>query len=227
LYPFERFTDAAKKVLTAAQQEAERAHHSYIGTEHLLLGLLHVESEAQRVLLELGMDMPMVRATIENVLGRNERIIIQQIIPTSRVKRVIELSFEAARTEGSSEVAPEHILVGLLEEGQGIAAHVLQDLGAPLEKVQAARGRSGPREPYQPWPQPGDRVLVHDPEAPYRLWEGAVTAHEAGRVRVTIPDHPLRSQAEVPIEELHAVPMRLYPRCERCLFTPGPAAPAQ
>src|SRR5207245_1893773 len=94
-YPFERFTERAKTVLTLAQEEAQRSHHSYIGTEHLLLGLLREgEGLAAKVLSNLGVEIGKVRQTIESVLGRNERIIIQQIIPTSRVKKVIEISFE-------------------------------------------------------------------------------------------------------------------------------------
>jgi ATP-dependent Clp protease ATP-binding subunit ClpC len=136
LYPFERFTERAKKVLTLAQEEAERSHHSYIGTEHLLLGLLREgEGLASKVLGNLGVEINKVRATIESVLGRNERIIIQQIIPTSRVKKVIEISFEEARRMGNNYVGTEHLLLGLLIEGEGIAAHVLEDLGANLEKV--------------------------------------------------------------------------------------------
>src|SRR5436305_4582328 len=95
MYPFERFTERAKKVLTLAQEEAERSHHSYIGTEHLLLGLLREgEGLAAKVLHNLGVDINKVRATIESVLGRNERIITQQIIPTSRVKKDIEITVE-------------------------------------------------------------------------------------------------------------------------------------
>ena len=136
LYPFERFTERAKKVLTLAQEEAERSHHSYIGTEHLLLGLLREgEGLAAKVLNNLGVEINKVRSTIELVLGRNERIIIQQIIPTSRVKKVIEISFEEARRMGNNYVGTEHLLLGLLIEGEGIAAHVLEDLGANLEKV--------------------------------------------------------------------------------------------
>ncbi|MHB8717324.1 MAG: ATP-dependent Clp protease ATP-binding subunit [Candidatus Dormibacteria bacterium] len=136
MYPFERFTERAKKVLTLAQEEAERSHHSYIGTEHLLLGLLREgEGLAAKVLNNLGVEINKVRSTIESVLGRNERIIIQQIIPTSRVKKVIEISFEQARTMGNNYVGTEHLLLGLLIEGEGIAAHVLEDLGANLEKV--------------------------------------------------------------------------------------------
>jgi ATP-dependent Clp protease ATP-binding subunit ClpC len=138
LYPFERFTERAKKVLTLAQEEAERSHHSYIGTEHLLLGLLREgEGLAAKVLNNLGVEIGKVRQTIESVLGRNERIIIQQIIPTSRVKKVIEISFEEARRMGHAYVGTEHLLLGLLIEGEGIAAHVLEDLGATLDKVRA------------------------------------------------------------------------------------------
>src|SRR5260221_2244971 len=138
LYPFERFTERAKKVLTLAQEEAERSHHSYIGTEHLLLGLLREgEGLAAKVLNNLGVEIGKVRQTIESVLGRNERIIIQQIIPTSRVKKVIEISFEEARRMGHNYVGTDHLLLGLLIEGEGIAAHVLEDLGANLEKVRA------------------------------------------------------------------------------------------
>ncbi len=138
MYPFERFTERAKKVLTLAQEEAERSHHSYIGTEHLLLGLLREgEGLAAKVLNNLGVEINKVRSTIESVLGRNERIIIQQIIPTSRVKKVIEISFEEARRMGNNYVGTEHLLLGLLIEGEGIAAHVLEDLGANLEKVRS------------------------------------------------------------------------------------------
>ena len=138
MYPFERFTERAKKVLTLAQEEAERSHHSYIGTEHLLLGLLREgEGLAAKVLNNLGVEIGKVRQTIDSVLGRNERIIIQQIIPTSRVKKVIEISFEEARRMGHNYVGTEHLLLGLLIEGEGIAAHVLEDLGANLEKVRS------------------------------------------------------------------------------------------
>ncbi|HXZ99309.1 MAG TPA: Clp protease N-terminal domain-containing protein [Candidatus Binatia bacterium] len=142
MYPFERFTERAKKVLTLAQEEAERSHHSYIGTEHLLLGLLREGSGvAAKVLDNLGVDLGRVRSAIQSVLGKNERILIQQIIPTSRVKTVIEIAFEEARRMGKNYVGTEHLLLGLLIEGEGIAAHVLQDLGATLETVRAELGR--------------------------------------------------------------------------------------
>ena len=138
MYPFERFTERAKKVLTLAQEEAERSHHSYIGTEHLLLGLIREgDGLAAVVLRTLGIDLATVRARIESVLGRNERIIIQQIIPTSRVKKVIEIAFEEAKRMGHNYVGTEHLLLGLLIEGEGIAAHVLIDLGVTEARARA------------------------------------------------------------------------------------------
>lgn len=136
MYPFERFTEPAKKVLTLAQKEAERSEHSYIGTEHMLLGLVRGhDGLAAQILRQLGVREPKVRRVIESVLGRPERIITQEIIPTSRVKKVIELSFAEAVRAGNRNVDTEHMLLGLLAEGEGIAAHVLQDMGVTLEKV--------------------------------------------------------------------------------------------
>ncbi|HYM50553.1 MAG TPA: Clp protease N-terminal domain-containing protein [Candidatus Limnocylindrales bacterium] len=132
MYPFERFSEDAKRVLTLAQEEAERAHHSYIGTEHLLLGLMRQDGLGGRALTALGLEISQVRKQIELVLGRNERIIIQQIIPTSRVKKVIEMAFEEARREGSNYVGSDHLLLALLQEGEGIAAHVLDDMGVTV-----------------------------------------------------------------------------------------------
>jgi ATP-dependent Clp protease ATP-binding subunit ClpC len=138
VYPFERFTERAKKVLALAQEEAERSHHSYIGTEHVLLGLLREgDGIAAKVLSNLGVEIEKVRQTVESLLGRTEQIIVQQIIPTSRVKKVLEISFEEARRMGHNYVGSEHLLLGLLTEGEGIAAHVLVDLGATLDKVRA------------------------------------------------------------------------------------------
>ncbi len=141
IYPFERFTESAKGALTMAQEEARRLHHPYIGSEHLLLGLLREDAGlAAKVLKNLGAEITTVRSTIESVLGRNEPV-IQQIAPTTRVKKVIEISFEEARRLGNNYVGTEHILLGLLIEGEGVAAHVLGDLGANLETVREELGR--------------------------------------------------------------------------------------
>jgi len=161
MYPFERFTERAKKVLTFAQEEAERSHHSYIGTEHLLVGLMReTDGLAAQVLESLGLNIETVRVRIQAVLGRHERIIIQQIIPTSRVKKVIEISFEEARSMGNNYVGTEHLLIGLLAEGEGIAAHVLMDLGATLDKVRSQVERflaTGGPEPAAGAPTPAPK----------------------------------------------------------------------
>ena len=105
MYPFERFTEAAKRVLTLTQQEAERAHHSYIGTEHILLGLLREHDTVASVALDrISVDIADVRRSIDTILGAHERIVIQQIIPTSRVKTIIEISFTEARRMGDDFV---------------------------------------------------------------------------------------------------------------------------
>ncbi|MDA8395491.1 MAG: NDP-hexose 4-ketoreductase, partial [Candidatus Dormibacteraeota bacterium] len=138
MYPYERFSERAKAALTLAQGEAEKSHHSYIGTEHVLLGLLREgDGLAARVLGSLGVEIDKVRSTIDSFLGAGERVIVQQIIPTSRVKKVIEIAFEEAKRMNDTSVGTEHLLLGLLIEGEGIAAHVLEDLGANLETVRA------------------------------------------------------------------------------------------
>ncbi len=136
MYPFERFTQKAKQVLVFAQQEAEKSHHSFIGSEHILLGLMREpDCQAAKVLANLGLQIDGVRAAIEALLGGDERIFVQQILPTSRVKKVIEIAFEEAKRMGSNHMDTEHLLLGLLIEGEGIAAHVLEDVGATLERV--------------------------------------------------------------------------------------------
>jgi ATP-dependent Clp protease ATP-binding subunit ClpA len=223
VYPFERFTERAKKVLTLAQEEAERSHHSYIGTEHLLLGLLREhDGLAAHVLANLGVDIEGVRTVIESVLGRNERIIIQQIIPTSRVKKVIEISFEEARRMGHDHVGTEHVLLGLMLEGDGIAAHVLQDLGATLDKVRAeierleathTEGRPGPAPlPYKV----GQRVVVHDPDPPYRLWEGRITMTEGRQYQVSVPGRAESELVKAEEKRIHPVPMMWTRDCPFC-----------
>ena len=141
MYPFERFSEKAKRVLALAQDEAEKAHHSYIGTEHVLLGLLREgDGLAASILANLGVEIDKVRSEIQATLGRNERVIVQQTIPTSRVKKVIEIAFEEAKLMSDTHVGTEHLLLGLQIEGEGIAARVLEDLGATLEKVRAQIG---------------------------------------------------------------------------------------
>jgi ATP-dependent Clp protease ATP-binding subunit ClpA len=147
MFPFERFTEDAKKSLTLAQEEAERSHHSYIGTEHLLLGLVRTEQGAAHIAFkELGITEAPVRTLVESTVGRGQRLLVNDIIPTSRVKTVIEMSFDEARRMGHHEVDTGHLLMGLALEGNGIAAHVLQDLGATAERVVSATERAFGKE---------------------------------------------------------------------------------
>jgi ATP-dependent Clp protease ATP-binding subunit ClpA len=226
MYPFERFTERAKKVLTLAQEEAERSHHSYIGTEHLLLGLLREgEGLAAKVLDNLGVEIGKVRSTIESVLGRNERIIIQQIIPTSRVKKVIEISFEEARRMGHNDVGTEHLLLGLMIEGEGVAVHVLRDLGVQLDTVRDEIQRllsdgvsesSASSLASSATPVNGDRVLVHDPDPPHRLWEGMVKGVDGDAYHMAIPDRPAGEMVTAGRNLIHPIPVTWTRDCPYC-----------
>jgi flavin reductase (DIM6/NTAB) family NADH-FMN oxidoreductase RutF len=137
-YPFERSSEDGKRVLMLAQEEAERSHQGYIGTEHLLLGLLRLQSgTAFTVLTAMGVAIEQVREMVKARLGLSEHI-YQPTIPTSRVKRVIETAFEQARGMRSSQVDTGHLLLGLVIDEGGVAAQALADLGATRERVVAA-----------------------------------------------------------------------------------------
>jgi hypothetical protein len=164
VYPFERFTEEAKKVLTLAQQEAERGHQSYIGTEHLLLGILrNGDGSGALALASLNVRLEAVRDMIESAVGHNEQAVIQQIVPTSRVKKVIEFAFEESRRRGHGYVDSGHLLVALMLEGEGIAAHVLQDLGVTTDRVNEALRRV-PRERHAPADTPRRVRAAFEPE---------------------------------------------------------------
>jgi len=225
MYPFERFSERAKHALTLAQEEAERSHHSYIGTEHLLLGILREnDGVGAQALANLGIKVGSVRETIESVLGADERIIIQQIIPTSRVKKVIEISFEEARRMGHNYVGTEHILLALLIEGEGIAAHVLTDLGATESKVRAEIERlmpDGDEKASGPQMRPAgyelhQRVLVHDPDPPYRLWEGRLVSAEESAYEISVPGRPEGELLKADRSRIHPVPMGGTRDCPFC-----------
>jgi ATP-dependent Clp protease ATP-binding subunit ClpC len=135
---FDKFTDRARKVLTLAQEEAQRFNHNYIGTEHLLLGLVR-ESDgvAAMVLANMGVDLNRVRTGVEFIIGRGDRMVMGEIGLTPRAKKVIELSIDEARRLNHHYIGTEHLLLGLVREGEGIAAGVLESLGVSLDKVRA------------------------------------------------------------------------------------------
>ncbi|MBI1885830.1 MAG: ATP-dependent Clp protease ATP-binding subunit [Chloroflexi bacterium] len=135
---FDKFTERARRVLTLAQEEALRFNHNYIGTEHLLLGLVREgEGVAAKVLANLGVELNKVRSAVEFIIGRGDRAVMGEIGLTPRAKKVIELAVDEARRLGHHYIGTEHLLLGLVREGEGIAAGVLESLGVSLDKVRA------------------------------------------------------------------------------------------
>jgi ATP-dependent Clp protease ATP-binding subunit ClpA len=135
---FDKFTERTRKVLSLAQEEAQRFNHNYIGTEHLLLGLVREgDGVAAKVLSNLGANLNTVRDKVELIIGRGDRIVLGDIGLTPRSKKVIELAVDEARRLNHHYVGTEHLLLGLVREGEGIAAGVLESLGVNLEKVRS------------------------------------------------------------------------------------------
>jgi mannose-6-phosphate isomerase-like protein (cupin superfamily) len=130
---FDKFTERARKVLQLSQEEAQRFNHNYIGTEHLLLGLVREgEGVAAKVLASLGVDLNKVRSAVEFIIGRGERTVTGDIGLTPRAKKVIELAVEEARRLNHNYIGTEHLLLGMLREGEGIGMGVLESLGVSL-----------------------------------------------------------------------------------------------
>ena len=150
---FERFTDRARRVMVLAQEDARMLNHDHIGTEHLLLGLIHEgEGVAAQALEALGVSLPAVRQQVEEIIGQGQQAPAGRIPFTPRAKKVLELSRREALAMGHSYVGTEHILLGLLREGDGVAAHVLVRMGADLDRVRQQvisilSGRQGKDEP--------------------------------------------------------------------------------
>ena len=133
---FEKFSERARRVLSLAQEEAQRFNHNYIGTEHILLGLSReTNGVAAKVLSGLGIELNKVRSAIEFIIGRGETSSQGEIGLTPRSKKVIELAVDEARRMNHHYIGTEHLLVGLMREGEGVAAGVLESLGANLDKI--------------------------------------------------------------------------------------------
>jgi ATP-dependent Clp protease ATP-binding subunit ClpC len=150
---FERFTDRARRVVVLAQEEARLLNHNYIGTEHILLGLIHEgEGVAAKALESLGISLEAVRAQVEEIIGQGQSAPTGHIPFTPRAKKVLELSLREALQLGHNYIGTEHILLGLIREGEGVAAQVLVKLGADLSRVrqqviQLLSGYAGGKEP--------------------------------------------------------------------------------
>ncbi len=133
---FERFTDRARRVVVLAQEEARMLNHNYIGTEHILLGLIHEgEGVAAKALESLGISLDAVRQQVEEIIGQGQQAPSGHIPFTPRAKKVLELSLREALQLGHNYIGTEHILLGLIREGDGVAAQVLVKLGADLNRV--------------------------------------------------------------------------------------------
>ena len=133
---FERFTDRARRVVVLAQEEARMLNHNYIGTEHILLGLIREgEGVAAKALESLGISLEAVRQQVEEIIGQGQQAPSGHIPFTPRAKKVLELSLREALQLGHNYIGTEHILLGLIREGEGVAAQVLVKLGADLNRV--------------------------------------------------------------------------------------------
>jgi ATP-dependent Clp protease ATP-binding subunit ClpC len=170
---FERFTDRARRVVVLAQEEARMLNHNYIGTEHLLLGLIHEgEGVAARALEAMGISLEVVRQQVEEIIGQGQQAPSGHIPFTPRAKKVLELSLREATQLGHEYIGTEHVLLGLVREGDGVAAQVLVKLGADLNRVRqqviellhghAGRSAAGEARPVQKRERarPSDDVLA-------------------------------------------------------------------
>ena len=159
---FEKFSEEARRVLSLAQEEAQRFNHNYIGTEHVLLGVVREsDGSAAKVLAGLGVELNKVRSAVEFIIGRGERSVGGEIGLTPRAKKVIELAVDEARRLSHNYIGTEHLLIGLMREGEGVAAGVLESLGVTLDKVRAETGRVLSQSEGQP--QSGQRSSARTP----------------------------------------------------------------
>jgi hypothetical protein len=181
--PMNNFTPRAQQVLALARKEADRFHHNYVGTEHILLGLIKLgQGVAVSVLQKMGLDLETVRNAVEKQVGTGQETKTQSSIPyTPRVKKVLALAGKEAKTLNHSYVGTEHILLGLLREGEGVAARVLKSLDIDIERTRneilreldpqfsGSQGAEGPAEeavagsPQRPAGQAEDKKEVKTP----------------------------------------------------------------
>lgn len=202
----DKFTAQARRVLSLAQEEARSFQHNYIGTEHLLLGLIcENEGVAAIVLRNLGVELNKVRSAVEFIIGRGDRIVLGEMGLTPRSKKVIELAVDEARLLHHYYIGTEHLLLGLIREGEGIAAGVLDSLGVNLEnaRTQTIRVLSLPQDPL---PQPAQSELVqsissHETQEPAKEPENTISngatnplevnqfATSTGQIQPVLPGH--------------------------------------
>jgi hypothetical protein len=222
---FERFTDRARRVLVLAQEEARLLGHTFIGTEHLLLGLIHEgDGVAAKALESLGISLEAVRAKVEETIGPAGSITNDSPPFTPRAKKVLELSLREALQLGHNYIGTEHILLGLIREGEGVATQVLIGLGADLSRVrqqviQLLSGYTG---------GPGD-ILRPDVAGPVSLRAPGDSGPHCPSCRVNLETHIAYRLVTVPSDrpDLGVGPLEVvFVYCRRCGFTisHGPAA---
>jgi Clp amino terminal domain, pathogenicity island component len=200
---FERFTDRARRVVVLAQEEARLLNHNHIGTEHILLGLVHEgEGVAYLALTELGISLEAVRAQVEAEIGQGSEAPGRHIPFTPRAKKVLELSLREALQLGHNYIGTEHILLGLIREGEGVAARVLVGLGAGLDRV---RGQV-----VQVLASAGAAQAEQVAAGPSRIRQEAVTAMVAGGPG-SYRDEPAKLVRVVPLarEVFHGLGFRM------------------
>jgi ATP-dependent Clp protease ATP-binding subunit ClpC len=186
---FDKFTERARRVLTLAQEEAQRFNHNYIGTEHLLLGLVREgDGVAAKVLANLGVELNKVRSAVEFIIGRGDRAVLGEIGLTPRAKKVIELAVDEARRLNHHYIGTEHLLLGLVREGEGIAAGVLESLGVNLERVRAETTRILSQALPQGHQHSGGRAQTRTPTVD-QLGMDLTAAARAGKIDPIIGRH--------------------------------------
>jgi ATP-dependent Clp protease ATP-binding subunit ClpC len=171
---FERFTNKARDAVSFAQDEARELRHNYIGTEHLLLGVLRVEEGlGVRVLGELGVTVEQVRDQVVRIVGRGDEVTTGQIPFTPRAKKVLELALREAQSLGHNFIGTEHILLGVVRENEGVASRILLDFSVDASKIRSETARmfAGSTPP----PDPPESALQ-----PFRRAAGFVVAFVLG-----------------------------------------------
>jgi ATP-dependent Clp protease ATP-binding subunit ClpA len=172
---FERFTNQARRVVVRANEEARMLNHNYLGTEHILLGLIHEgEGVGARALESLGISLKAVRQQVEEISGRGQQTPTGSIPFTARAKKVMELARRESLQLGHHYIGTEHILLGLIREGEGVAAQVLVKLGADLNRVRQLITGMEP----EPTPVPWERAVLPRVEARLEAFEMRLAAIE-------------------------------------------------